>query len=83
MSEGTDEGTTEVSITVGKAGPLTVRGPVTLVGADGEPWTDVPAGTNLALCRCGQSGKKPFCDGSHRAAGFDSAPTPADQPYPW
>jgi CDGSH-type Zn-finger protein len=26
---------------------------------------------------------KPFCDGSHNEGGFDSAPTAADQPYPW
>jgi CDGSH-type Zn-finger protein len=44
------------------AGPLIVHGPANL---NGEP---LKAGT--ALCRCGQSANKPFCDGSHKAAGF-------------
>lgn len=64
-------------------GPLTVKGPVRLEGADGATWTDVPDGTNVALCRCGLSAVKPFCDGSHSAGGFASAPTPSEQPYPW
>ena len=81
MAEVEDEGTAR--ITVSRNGPLTVKGPVELAGADGEVWQDVPAGTSLALCRCGQSKVKPFCDGSHREAGFASAPTPEDQPYPW
>jgi CDGSH iron-sulfur domain-containing protein 3 len=78
-----DDVTADVSVNVSKDGPLTIKGPVSLVGSDGKTWTDVPEGSNVALCRCGQSKVKPFCDGSHRAAGFDSAPTPADQPYPW
>ena len=73
----------EVTIRITKNGPLTVKGPVRLEGADGEVWTDVPEGANLALCRCGLSKVRPFCDGSHNAGGFDSAPTAAEQPYPW
>jgi CDGSH-type Zn-finger protein len=56
-------------------GPLVVQGPFRLVdhlGQEFELPTDKPA---VALCRCGASGKKPFCDGSHRECGFQSAPT--------
>lgn len=73
----------EVVVRAGKNGPLVVKGPVRLEGADGEAWTDIPEGTNVALCRCGLSKVKPFCDGSHNAGGFTSAPTPVEQPYPW
>ncbi len=48
-------------------GPLLVHGAVDLVGASGAPISSAP---NPALCRCGQSGNKPFCDGSHARAGF-------------
>jgi len=73
----------DVTIKVTKNGPLTVKGPARLEGADGEAWTDIPEGTNVALCRCGLSAVKPYCDGSHNKGGFESAPTPAEQPYPW
>ncbi len=74
------DGTT---IRVMKNGPLIVRGPARLEGADGEAWAGAEEGSNVALCRCGLSAVKPFCDGSHNAGNFASAPTPEDQPYPW
>ena len=50
-------------------GPLLVSGNVELVTASGRvAWK----GTKCALCRCGKSANKPFCDGSHRAAGFEA-----------
>ena len=49
-------------------GPLTLRGPFELIGADGER----EGGERAALCRCGASGNKPFCDGTHRGIGFVS-----------
>jgi CDGSH-type Zn-finger protein len=54
-------------------GPLLVLGPVRIVDHLGNEFT-LPAGKgNVALCRCGASGNKPFCDGSHRACGFLAA----------
>jgi CDGSH-type Zn-finger protein len=49
-------------------GPLLVRGEVEIVSADGLP---VPQNRKtIALCRCGASTIKPFCDGTHKLAGF-------------
>ncbi len=50
-------------------GPLRLRGPFELIGSDDER----EKGTRTALCRCGASGNKPFCDGTHRAINFTSA----------
>ena len=50
-------------------GPLLISGNVTLyTGAGREGWK----GPKTALCRCGESKNKPFCDGGHRAAGFEA-----------
>lgn len=48
-------------------GPLFVRGPIEIVDARGEL---ARADTRVALCRCGDSANKPFCDGTHRTNGF-------------
>jgi len=60
----------EVRIRCRANGPLVVEGPVTIVDHEGNAFTissDKPA---IALCRCGQSAQKPFCDGTHRTCGF-------------
>ncbi|MBD7919938.1 CDGSH iron-sulfur domain-containing protein [Cellulomonas sp. Sa3CUA2] len=57
-----------VRITPCPDGPLLVRGPVELVGADGE--TIVPRRRTVALCRCGGTGTPPWCDGTHKVNGF-------------
>jgi CDGSH iron-sulfur domain-containing protein 3 len=44
---------------------------VRLVDVDGNAW-EVEEGRAIALCRCGHSRTKPFCDKSHRDAGFES-----------
>jgi CDGSH-type Zn-finger protein/uncharacterized Fe-S cluster protein YjdI len=52
-----------------KDGPVVVSGNVELISGSGRvAWQ----GTKLALCRCGASNNKPFCDGSHRGASFTS-----------
>ena len=60
----------DVSITIRKNGPLIVTGPVELKDADGNLY---PAKESMALCRCGASTKKPFCDGTHSKMGFAAA----------
>ena len=52
-------------------GPLVIAaGAVRVVDHEGNEFA-IPAGKdNVALCRCGQSKVKPFCDGSHRGCGF-------------
>jgi CDGSH-type Zn-finger protein len=49
-------------------GPLIVRGDFRLQTPDGEP-IDPGRGT-VALCRCGKSAIKPFCDGTHKKVHF-------------
>ncbi len=51
-------------------GPLHVRGNVEIVSGTGRVIARI---TNAKLCRCGASGSKPFCDGSHARVGFRSA----------
>ena len=48
-------------------GPLFMRGDLVIRTPNGEV-----RDTRAALCRCGQSGNKPFCDGTHRRVGWTS-----------
>jgi CDGSH-type Zn-finger protein len=50
-------------------GPLRLDGPFSLTGAVRGA---VLSGGSVRLCRCGHSGNKPFCDGSHERTGFRS-----------
>jgi CDGSH-type Zn-finger protein len=61
----------EVEIKVRDNGPYKVTGPVRIVDPDGGVFR-LPEGEAIALCRCGHSQTKPFCDRSHRTAGFAS-----------
>jgi uncharacterized Fe-S cluster protein YjdI len=60
----------EPEVLVMPNGPLHIRGRVEVQDGAGAL---VRADTRMALCRCGASGNKPFCDNSHRAVGFRSA----------
>lgn len=63
----------DVTIKVRDNGPLLVEGPVTIIDALGNKFqiaTDKPA---VALCRCGVSQHKPFCDSSHKTCAFTAA----------
>lgn len=54
-------------------GPLYLRGDITIKDHMGAV---LATGTRVALCRCGASQNKPFCDGSHRSAGFSDPGVP-------
>lgn len=62
-------------ITPYRDGPLVVRGPVRLIDQDGRE-IEVDRKT-IALCRCGRSRVRPFCDGTHKLTRF-SAPSEAE-----
>lgn len=59
----------EVKITATESGPYKVEGPVTLLDDDGDEY-EVRRGKASWLCRCGRSGNKPFCDGTHNRVDF-------------
>ncbi len=60
----------DVKITANPNGPILIAGQATYTDADGNEQTT--PGTMIALCRCGHSNNKPFCDGSHRGQ-FEAA----------
>ncbi|HCS13421.1 MAG: hypothetical protein COS82_04005 [Zetaproteobacteria bacterium CG06_land_8_20_14_3_00_59_53] len=59
--------TGRLSITTTPDGPLMLEGPFSLLDADGN---EVCKSGKAALCRCGASNMKPYCDGSHHHIGF-------------
>jgi len=60
-----------VEIKVRDGGPYKVTGPVRIVDADGAVFV-IDESRPVALCRCGQSRSKPFCDATHKDSGFES-----------
>lgn len=82
----------EVKVVVSKNGPYLVSGEVPLakqtIVADAQggsqDWKEsqpYPPQASYALCRCGHSNTKPFCDGSHTKIHFDGTETASRQPY--
>lgn len=57
----------ELTITVKENAMYSIKGPVTIFSRDGVSKTTRTKG---ALCRCGHSDKKPFCDAQHKKCGF-------------
>jgi CDGSH-type Zn-finger protein len=83
---------TEVKVVVVKNGPYLVSGNIPLAkqtitaDAQGEsqswqPGEPYPAQASYALCRCGHSKNKPFCDGTHTKVRFDGTETASRAPY--
>jgi CDGSH-type Zn-finger protein len=56
-------------------GPLVIQGEVRVVDHLGNEFALPTHKSAVALCRCGQSRTKPFCDGSHKQCGFQAAET--------
>jgi CDGSH-type Zn-finger protein len=62
----------DVTITCRLNGPFLVTGPAKVVDADGNEF-NLNGKETFALCRCGQTKNKPFCDGTHKTCGWVSA----------
>src|SRR5271154_5244517 len=82
----------KVSVTISENGPYIVTGDIPLtkqtIVADAkggsEAWQEgetIPHRESYALCRCGRSGTKPFCDGTHLKTGFNGAETAGREAY--
>ena len=63
----------DVTIKIRDNGPYLVTGPIDLTDAEGNPVTIPEGKTTIALCRCGASVMKPYCDGTHSKIGFEAA----------
>ena len=69
-----------IKVTVVKNGPFRVTGgDIQLLDPAGAAY-GLGGRTTISLCRCGQSGNKPFCDGSHNHHGFEDDPQARDLP---
>lgn len=60
----------KIKIEVLKDGPYYIEADVELVDSDGNVIEHKGKPGKVVLCRCGQSGEKPFCDGTHRRVGW-------------
>jgi CDGSH-type Zn-finger protein len=64
----------DATITPCKDGPYLIRGDFQVLDQDGN---EIPLSRKvIALCRCGRSRTRPFCDGTHKLTGFRSASAP-------
>lgn len=69
QGDGAAEAGGRLDVRFAEDGPIVLMGNLTLVASSGRPaWR----GTKAALCRCGGSHNKPFCDGTHKKIGFKS-----------
>ena len=62
----------EVKIQVRDNGPFLISGAVEITDAEGKPFA-LPDKPVIALCRCGASANRPFCDGAHNQCSFAAA----------
>jgi len=86
------DATEDMKITVSENGPYLVTGSVPMArqvivaddAGNSMEWrqeVEFETKASCALCRCGQSANKPYCDGSHVRVGFDGTETASREPY--
>jgi len=68
-------------ITIRNDGPLLIEGDAELLDMEGKAF-GLAGRSTFALCRCGHSANKPFCDGAHKAAGFQDKQQARNLPPP-
>jgi CDGSH-type Zn-finger protein len=68
-------------IKVNANGSIRIEGDIELYDHNDNKY-DLSGRTAISLCRCGASNNKPFCDGSHKACGFQSEVTAVVMPPP-
>lgn len=66
-------------ITINPNGSIRIEGDFSIHDAEGKEF-GLGGRTVISLCRCGHSENKPFCDGHHKTAGFDSICAARDLP---
>jgi CDGSH-type Zn-finger protein len=66
-------GMQQVEIKARHNGPYKITGPVRVIDSEGNEYDLSQRGETIALCRCGGSATKPFCDGTHSQIGFEAA----------
>ena len=64
-------------VSVFNNGSIRIEGDFEIVDQEGRPF-GLAGRTRVSLCRCGHSKTKPFCDGTHKTIGFQSAITAFD-----
>ena len=69
----------QTKIIVKNNGSIRVEGDFVIVDVEGKEF-GLGGRTAVSLCRCGHSQTKPFCDGSHKAAGFEDTVVARDLP---
>ncbi|WP_291426163.1 (4Fe-4S)-binding protein [Deinococcus sp.] len=72
LPSGPPELSAPTTIDVRENGPNFLRGDLTIASPESADPAGTIRDTRAALCRCGQSGNKPFCDGTHRQVGFQA-----------
>ena len=68
-----------VEIVCNHNGPIRIKGKIVLKDPTGKEF-GLGGREVISLCRCGQSGNKPFCDGSHARTGFQDVVEARDLP---